>query len=469
MTKLYRRRVLITALLLALTLSSTRFAFAQATEFTLENGLRLITVESHQVPIVAVDVWVKAGTRREKPDEVGVAHYLEHLLFKGTATHPDEESVDGAIEDLGGSLDAATSYDWAHFYTEVPSIGCNQAIALLADILQHASLTGASVDDERSIILDEINRDGDDPLTSLTDTARALIYAPGSAYSRPITGTIDQVRAITRDQIASFYDKFYVPNNITVVVSGDFSESDVQKDVVDDFGSWRKSDNLPLDDSTTRSAYQTHSTDGPSVQKNLSTQDANESYVVFAFSAPSVSDKPDAWDMDVLLTLLGQGGNNRLTTALKLKNHLVSSIAADYLTQKDPGILTISASMPTSNVDEVQSAVLNQVQLLRNNLVTTSELVAAKSALRANYLFDVDTDSGHADSLGFYDSIDSYHYDVDYLSNIYSVTAEDVQRTAQKYLDPNAYTIVLRVPEPDVTTANGLVSKWPTTNELNAQ
>jgi zinc protease len=158
--------------------------------------------------------------------------------------------------------------------------------------------------------------------------------------------------------------------------------------------------------------------------------------------------------MDVLLTMLGQGGNNRLTEQLKDKAHLVDTISADYLTQKDPGILTISASMPTANVISVQAAILQQVKLMRDQPVSNSELEAAKNALKANYLFDVDTDSGHADSLGFYDEIDTYLYDINYLDRISSVTAGDIQNVAKKYLDPSAYAIALQIPPPDVSTVS---------------
>jgi len=433
-------------------------ASAQVTEVTLDNGLRVIVFESHAVPIVAVDAWVRAGTRRETQGQPGVAHFLEHLLFKGTPTHPDEESVDGTIEDLGGSLDAATSYDWAHFYTEVPATGYGQAISLLADILQHASLTSNSIEEERPIILDEISQNSSDPLTSMEDTVRGLIYTSDSAYSRSITGTADQVQAVTRDQIVAFYNTYYVPNNTTLVVSGDVNTGDVVKFAMAQFGAWAKSTTLPVDGDTQRSSYLIPTDDSSRIRKTLLQQDGSESYVVMGFPAPSVTDQPDAWDMDVLLTLLGQGGNNLLTTDLKIKGQLVNTIGADYLTQKDPGILTISASLPTANVQAVQDAILVEIKKLRTNLISDQVLMAAKNALKANYLFDVDTDSGHADSLGFYDCIDSYQYDVDYLKNIDAVTAADIQRIAQKYLDPESYAVVLQVPAPDVSTARAPIA-----------
>jgi zinc protease len=429
-------------------------AFAQVSEFTLSNGLRLVIAESHSVPIVAVDVWVRAGTRREQAGQPGVAHFLEHLLFKGTPTHPTEESIDGSIEDLGGTLDAATSYDWAHFYTEIPSSGCDDAIGLLADIIQHSTISPDSVDQERPVILDEIQRAEDDPGQSLADVARSILYSHGSAYSRPITGTMDEVRGVTHDQIVAFYKQYYVPNNTTIVISGNVSPSDVQHVVEADLDDWKRSDSLVDDGGADASSYAQQVPADEIATKRLIQQGADESYLVMGYPAPSVSVTPDAWDMDVLLTLLGQGGNNRLDTSLRIKQHLVTAIEADYLTQRDPGILTITASMPTANVDDVQADILEEVDRLRTTTVGADELRAAKLALTASYLFDVDTDSGHADSLGFYDSIDSYQYDVNYLSNIDSVTAADVQRIAQTYLNPESCVTVIQVPPTNPTTAS---------------
>jgi predicted Zn-dependent peptidase len=115
--------------------------------------------------------------------------------------------------------------------------------------------------------------------------------------------------------------------------------------------------------------------------------------------------------------------------------------------------------MPTSNVDAVQTGVLNQISLLRDTPVSDAEVQSAINSLKASYLFDVDTDSGHADSLGFYDSIDSYMYDVNYLSRISVVTPADVQRIAQKYLDPNSYTVVMQIPPADASTAKDSSAK----------
>jgi zinc protease len=157
--------------------------------------------------------------------------------------------------------------------------------------------------------------------------------------------------------------------------------------------------------------------------------------------------------MDVLLTMLGQGPGNRLDTQLHRKRHLVDTVSADFLTQRDPGLLTVTATFTTGNLGIAEAAILDQVKLLRDNRVSDQDLTAAKMALQSSYLFDVQTDSGHADALGFYDMIDSYQYDVDYLTHVMAVTPEDLQRVARTYLNIDAYTDVSLVPPTDSMNA----------------
>ena len=172
------------------------------------------------------------------------------------------------------------------------------------------------------------------------------------------------------------------------------------------------------------------------------------------FRAPSVRDKPDAWVMDVLMTLLGQGGNNRLEQDLERKKKLVTAISTSYLTQRDPGTMSVTAEFDPGDYDTVRKAILDETAVLRDTPVSPEELAAAKHTLLASYLFDTQTNSGRADALGFYSRIDSYQYDIDYVDNFESVTPAQVQSIARKYLTPDIYTLVTLLPVPDPVTAS---------------
>jgi zinc protease len=412
----------------------------------LANGLRVVVAPRHTVAITAIDIWVRAGTRRQAPGDEGVAHYLEHLLFQGTPTRPDENDIDGAIEDLGGTLDAGTSWDWAHFYTVVPSDSFESALGVMADAIQHASITQASVDSERSVIEDEIDRAGDDTGQFADQAERALFFGPDNPYGGSITGVERQVASIRRDQILDFYHKWYVPSNVVVVVAGDVTPDRAYAAAQTSFGSW-KGDPAPAETTLTVPAIDT-------AVHQVINRPSSDSYLVIGWPAPSVLTKPDAWVTDVLLTYLGQGGHNVLDDDLRVSKHLVTSISSDYLTQRDEGILTIDAEFPTENYAQVRDVILDHVRAVRDRPMTDDQLADAKQQLIASYLFDAETVSGKADALGFYEMIDSYQYDVDYIDHIKSVTSAQVQDLARRYLNPDVYVITEVVPPDDPENAS---------------
>lgn len=410
----------------------------------LPNGLQVLIAPSSASDLETIDVWVGAGTRRETAQNNGAAHFIEHLLFKGTPTRKPGE-IDAAIEDLGGSLNAATSYDWAHFYVTVAAGDAEPALDVLADVIRNAELRQQDMDQERPVILSEMARTYASPEDRLTLTVDGMVFGD-HPYGRPLLGTDDGVSQMKRDTVLDFYHTYYVPSNVTLVLSGNVSPDDGYAMAQKAFGSW-SSKPLPSDKTLVPPRMN-------SVTLRGATGQVGRGYLVMGFNAPSVKDIPDAYAMDVLLTLLGQGGNDRLEADLMRKDKLVSEITADYLTQHDPGVLTIKAAFEPQDLDRVISGILAEIQSLRDTPISDEDLAAAKHALLASYLFDVQTTSGRANALGFYNTIDSYQYDTNYIKNFESVTSADVQAIARKYLDPHAYALATLLPHPDPETAS---------------
>ncbi|MGO8672128.1 MAG: M16 family metallopeptidase [Capsulimonadaceae bacterium] len=437
--------VLVSPVLAAADIDSHSYpTLTPVTHQTLPNGMQVLVAPSPTSDLETIDVWVGAGTRRETAETNGAAHFLEHMIFKGTPTRKPGE-IDGAIEDLGGTLDASTSYDWAHFFVTVGASDAPAALDVLADAIRNAELRQDDMDQERPVILDEMARDQADPLQRLKDAVAAKVF-PNHPYGRPLRGVADQVSAMKRQAVADFYRTYYVPSNVTLVLAGNMPVEDCMAMAKKSFGNW---DTKPLpDDKILPAPLMT----APSVQ-NL-TGAVSSGYLVMAFNAPSVHDKPDAWVMDVLLTLLGQNGNDRLETDLVHKQKLVTSITADYLTQHDPGMMTVSAVFDPQNCSRVSDAILAEIQSLRDTPIDAGDLAAAKHALLANYLFDVQTTSGRADALGFYNIIDSYDYDTQYIDHFESVTPAQIQTVALKYLNPDAYALVTLLPRTNPQTAS---------------
>ncbi len=391
-----------------------------------------------------MDVWVGAGTRRETAGNNGVAHFMEHLIFKGTPTRGPGR-IDAAIEDLGGSLNAATSYDWAHFYGTVASADAPAALAVLADALQNAEMRQADIDKEKPVILSEMARDAGSPAGQVSRVYDSLEF-PNHPYGRPLLGTAEHISEMPRQAILEFYHTYYAPGNATLVLAGHLTPEDGLALAQKDFGAWPV--RAVPEDRTLPPAPQY------GIRARALTAPVGHGYLQIGFHAPGVRDQPDAWIMDVLMTLLGQGGNNRLERDLEHRQKLVRAISTNYLTQRDPGTMSISAEFDPGDCAAVQAAILREAAALRDTPVSDAEIADAKHTLLASYLFDCQTNSGRADALGFYSRIDSYKYDTEYIGHFESVTPAQVQAVARKYFDLSAYTIVTLLPPLNPVTAS---------------
>lgn len=426
------------------TSTATGIGLGPVTEYTLPNGLQVLVAPSNAADLVTMDIWVGAGTRRETAENNGVAHFMEHLIFKGTPTRKPGE-IDAAIEDLGGTLNAATSYDWAHFYGTVGSVDAPAALAVLSDAVMNAEMRQKDIDDEKPVILSEMAREANSATTRVARAFNALCF-PTHPYGRPLLGTASNVSNMPRKTILDFYHTYYAPSNATLILAGKITPEEGLALAKKTFGFW-PSRPVPED----KLLPEPPQTD---IRISHLTAPVRRGFLQIGFRAPSIKDKPDVWVMDVLMTLLGQGGNNRLEQDLERKKKLVTAINTSYLTQRDPGTMSVTAEFDPGNYDTVQNAVLEEIAALRDTPISSEELAAAKHTLLASYLFDTQTNTGRADALGFYSRIDTYRYDIDYVNNFEAVTPEMVQTVAKRYLDPSAYTLVTLLPVPNPITAS---------------
>jgi zinc protease len=426
------------------TSTATGIGLGTVTEYTLPNGMQVLVAPSNAADLVTLDIWVGAGTRRETAETNGVAHFMEHLIFKGTPTRKPGE-IDAAIEDLGGTLNAATSYDWAHFYGTVGSADAPAALAVLSDAVINAEMRQKDIDDEKPVILSEMAREANSATARVARAFDALCF-PTHPYGRPLLGTASNISNMPRKTIVDFYHTYYAPGNATLILAGKITPEEGLALAKKTFGVW-PAHPVP-EDKVLPEAPQTD------LRTSHLTAPVRRGFLQIGFRAPSIHDKPDVWVMDVLMTLLGQGGNNRLEQDLERKKKLVTAINTSYLTQRDPSTMSVTAEFDPGEFDIVRSAVLDELAALRDTRVSDAELAAAKHTLLASYLFDTQTNTGRADALGFYSRIDTYKYDTEYVGNFEAVTPELVQTVARKYLDPSAYSLVTLLPVPNPVTAS---------------
>lgn len=433
-------RTIIVLLLLCLLVSAGAQANSLPAESikirTLPNGLRVLVREAHEAPLVTIDLWVRAGSARETSETNGVAHFMEHLLFRGTAKRGRGE-VDRDIEELGATLNATTSRDWMHLYTTVASRYWQNALEVIADAVQNSALRPEDVEREQMIILDELARAADDPLRDANQRLAELLF-PNHPYRLPVAATRESIIRIQREQVVQFYRKYYVPNNASLVIVGDVTEAEAFAAAQKFFGDWKKgeiADPEPAPesppDSPRRAEYKVR---------------RGTPVVGIGFIAPSVKQVADVCAADVLLSLLGQ--RDGLLTRLLVGQGVATRVTTEFLTQRYPGIFSIVIDLPEGGKPaQVEAMVVGALQQLARTPVSEAELARAKREILGNYLFSVETTEGQASTLGFYEMIDTYLFATEYEKNVQAVKPEDIRRVVETYLNPERRVVVYLLPQ----------------------
>lgn len=399
----------------------------------LGNGVVLIVQEQRASDVVALQLWMRVGGRDEAPAELGLSHYLEHMLFKGTPTRPPG-SIDRMVESVGGQDNAFTSYDFTHFDLLLPADQAAAGIALLADIAVNASFDQAELDRERLVVLDEMRLTEDDSERFLARRISEETYRP-TPYGRPILGTPELIKALTREQLARYYHKHYVPKNMSLVVVGAVDPAMVRKAAAGAFGRLRGPDSPrvsmpPQPDPGGRSV------DVPRPEK--------QAYLGLAFKAPPVGDA-DVAATDLLTYVLGDSPSSRLNVVVRDRLALVSSIEAGYVTRQHGGLVTVTARLEPENRDRAEAAILAEIHRLQHDGVSEAERQRAIITAEANYAFDIETAEGLARDYGEAETNWTLANELQYLAQLRQTTAAQIQAAARKYF--GEYARVRFVPE----------------------
>ncbi len=398
---------------------------------TLPNGLRVLVREAHEAPLVTLDLWVRAGSARETPETNGVAHFMEHLLFRGTQKRGRGE-VDRDIEDLGATLNATTSRDWMHLYTTVANRYWQNALEVIADAVQNSALRPEDVDREQLIILDELARSADNPVRDANQRLAELLFEK-HPYRLPVAATRESIMRIQREQILDFYRKYYVPNNASLVIVGDVTEAEAFAVAERLFGKWQRRE---IDDPEP-------APESPPDSPRRAEFKVRRSFPVLGigFMAPSVKEVKDVCACDILLAVLGE--REGMLTRLLVGQGVATRVTTEFLTQRYPGVFSIVVELPEKgDPAQAEAIVVGALQQLAKTPISETELNRARREILGNYLFSLETTEGQASTLGFYEMIDTYQFAIDYEKNLLAVTPEDIRRVVEKYLNPERRAVV---------------------------
>jgi zinc protease len=401
----------------------------------LDNGVVLIVQEQRASQVVALQLWMKVGGRDEAPEELGLSHYLEHMLFKGTATRPPG-SIDRMIEGVGGQSNAFTTHDYTHYDLVLPADRAREGIALLADIAVNASFDQAELDRERQVVFEEMRLTEDDPERFLARRLAEVAYAP-APYGQPILGTPPLIERLTREHLARYYRKYYVPPHMTLVVVGAIDPVQIRGIATATFGRLARPGS-PRPATPPQPALDGGRTDDLR-------RPERQAYLGLAWKAPEIPN-PDIFAADLLSYILGDGPSSRLNVVVREREGLVSTIESAYVPREKGGLLTVTARLEAANLERAEAAILEVIRRVQTEGVTEAERQRAIVTAEAFYAFELETAEGLAKTYGQAETTWTLADELRYLERLRRVTAAEIQAAAQRYLPTSDFARVRFLP-----------------------
>ncbi len=424
--------------------------------YKLDNGQNVIIKEVHDNPIVIIDTWIKTGSINENDENNGVAHFLEHLFFKGTSKHPAKE-FDNILESKGAVTNAATSKDYTHYYILIPSKYFNLAMDLHSDMLLNPMIPRKELEKERKVVLEEISKNNDKPTTLLYRNMIQGFYKT-HPYKRDIIGTKDVIETISREQIFDFYNKWYMPENMTTVVIGDVDTAKALEAVKAGFNKTSEEHNkmkLP--------EYKTDKRPASQIEKVVKA-DIENGYILVGFKGCHPITNKDTYALDVAATILGEGKSSRLYKSLKEQKQLVQSISAVHSSMRDDSVFYISSNFVTNNIEQLKKSIFEEIDKLNNIEITQEELQKAKNIIERDTYYSRESISNMAEEIGYTVTLTgNTDFYKNYLEKINKVTADDIKRVAKEYLNKDYAVISIVMPTKEMK--ENAVSQTDITNE----
>ena len=410
---------------------------ANAQLFKLNNGQTVIIQEVKNNPIVTIDTWIKTGSIDEDDSNNGVAHFLEHLFFKGTKNHAPGE-FDKILETKGAITNAATSKDFTHYYITIPSKDFDLAMELHADMLQNPMIPRNEMEKERRVVLEEIGKDMNSPEKILMENLDAMMYT-SHPYKRRVIGKKDIIETITREKVLEFYNAHYSPSNMVTLVIGDVDTNHALDKINQSFNCDAKK--------SEKNIYPKEAQLTEQKRKTEYSADTQSGYMLIGFRAVPISNK-ESYALDVLATILGEGRSSVLNQSLKEKKRVAFSVSAGNMTYKDDGIFYIKANFEPEKIKSVETAIFEEIAKIQKDGVTDEQINLAKNIIERDTYYSRESVSNISNEIGYTTILtgDIKFYE-NYLANIKSVTKEEVKKAAEKYLGTNRSAISIVLPE----------------------
>ena len=403
----------------------------------LRNGMRFILQDHRASDIVAIYLFVGVGVRYEVPDQLGYAHFQEHMLFKGTDRF-GPGYVDRTVEGVGGRSNAVTSFDYTSFYLVLPSDATASGIELLADMAFRSSFVPDEIGREREVIFEEARIEQDNPRSAIVRQLYGLVFA-GNPYGRPVLGTRETMQAATQARLRAFNRRYYVPENMTLVVAGPVDPVAV-RDIVD-----RTFGRMPA------TGYKAAPAAAPApltggVRKTVE-RDEQQAHLALGWQAPR-SDDAAGDAVDLLTTILAGTESSRLAQRLRDRERLVSTVTMSYSALMGGGIVSLRAELEAKDLERVEAIILEEIARIQESGPTEEERRLAVTKFEAQHAFDTETSEGLAYAYGLAETTWTLDAELRYVDRLRRITREQIRDAARRYLSRTDYARLAFVPKP---------------------
>ena len=415
----------------------------QVSEKMLANGLKVIVMPDHRAPVVISQIWYKVGASYESGGTTGVSHVLEHMMFKGTKKYPTGE-FNKIISRNGGEDNAFTSKDYTAYYQKLEKSRLKVSFELEADRMRGLLLLEEEFNKELMVVMEERRWRTDDKPQSLTYEQFQATAFDNSGYRNPTIGWMDDLKNMTIDDLSAWYQRYYAPNNATLVVVGD-----VEAEAVFQLAEQYFAPLKPFKIEATKPRIEKQQNGLKRVEMEL---EAKLPYLIMGYKVPVINTAEYAWEpyaLDVLAGILDGGDSARLSKELIRGSKIASSAGAGYSLDSRMQTLFLLDGVPAKGTStaQLEQALLEQLEKIKTEPVAQDELDRVKAQVISSAVYEQDSMFYQAMKIGAAETVGiGWQQDKKYVDNIRLVTAEQIQQVANKYFIPTTLTIATLKP-----------------------
>lgn len=402
-------------------------------KYQLKNGLNVLLLESHKSPVVSVQMWVKTGSADEQKGVEGISHFIEHLVFKGTPDYGVGE-IAAAVEGSGGELNAYTSMDQTVFYVTISEQYTDTALNVISQMMGFPTFDPKEVNNEREVVIEEIKRGLDNPGRKSSQLLFSTLYKK-HPYGKPVIGYESIIKKVSVKKIMEYYQSRYVPENMFLVIAGNF-ESKAMKTKVEKYFSDFK--NYKLKKVVRKKE--------PKQNENrikVETTEFKSTTGHIAWKVPSI-EHHDIAALEVMTMILGSGDSSRLVHRLRIENPVVNSVTAFVYPMQDQGILGISYQIEKDKLEIVLEQIQDEIRKMIEIPPSPEEMQKALTNLASHEIYSLETVDNIARKAGSYEFyMNDYDYFKKYLKQVNQLQPVDIQKVAKKYFTQKGMTLTL--------------------------